>query len=250
VCDGRLSCAHAGDTGVDLPCPCHGNWLPTWGNGAHWLWTGKTFRLSRRVIHRHYPQGSRPRLWKTVAALAPRMWKKKRPWSHLTLPGASSCQRPPRGGAWGVGLYPRDNRAGYPSRVCSILGAASTWGSIPGASPGIDRIAEAIDQLETDLRAESTALEMSARVAAIWLMVTALDPELSRLISRYTAPGNPADGTDSLRAGPAGISERPTPLAGTVPLPGRRHCPRRDATGSVTVSLPAIITERSTVTGR
>jgi hypothetical protein len=30
-------------------------------------------------------------------------------------------------------------------------------------------------------------------------MVTALDPELSRLVSRYTAPGNPADGAGSLQ---------------------------------------------------
>jgi hypothetical protein len=63
----------------------------------------------------------------------------------------------------------------------------------------VDRVAEAIDQLETDLRAQSGAPEMSARVADIWLMVTALDPELSRLVNRYTAPGNPADGATSLR---------------------------------------------------
>jgi hypothetical protein len=76
--------------------------------------------------------------------------------------------------------------------VCSILGAASAGGTTSGASCGVDRIAEAIDLLETDLRAESSAPGMSARVADIWLMVAAVDPELSRLISRYTTPGNPS----------------------------------------------------------
>ena len=69
--------------------------------------------------------------------------------------------------------------AGYGSGVCSITGEA------------IDRIAEAIDQLETELRADSRALDMSARVAGIWLMVTALDPRLEPIVSRYTTPANP-----------------------------------------------------------
>jgi len=34
----------------------------------------------------------------------------------------------------------------------------------------------------------------TARVADIWLMVTALDPELARLVLRYTAPADQADG--------------------------------------------------------
>ena len=132
--------------------------------------------------------------------------------SHVERRKARSRRtRPGCSGSWGLVCTPQENRAGYPSRVCSILGAASTWGPTPGASQGIDRIAEAIDQLETDLRAESSALEMSARVADIWLMVTVLDPELSRLINRYTAPGNPADGTGSLRIGPAEASARRCP---------------------------------------
>ena len=85
--------------------------------------------------------------------------------------------------------------------MCSILGAESTWGTASGAGEGVDRIAEAIDQLESELRAETGTPEMSARVADIWLMVTALDPELARLVTRYTAPGNPADGIGSLRIG-------------------------------------------------
>jgi hypothetical protein len=63
--------------------------------------------------------------------------------------------------------------------VCSITGEA------------IDRIADAIDQLEAELRADSRAPEVHARVAGIWLMVIALDPELEPIVSRYTTPANP-----------------------------------------------------------
>jgi hypothetical protein len=97
-------------------------------------------------------------------------------------------------------LRPREGRAGYPSRVCSIRGEEPAWGTVPGAGEGVDRIAEAIDQLESDLRAQTGTPEVSARVAAIWLMVTALDPELARLVTRYTAPGSPTDGIGSLPA--------------------------------------------------
>jgi len=65
--------------------------------------------------------------------------------------------------------------AGYPSPVCSILGDA------------IDQIATAIDELVRDVREGSGSAEHTARVADIWLMVTALDPELGRRMLRYTA---------------------------------------------------------------
>jgi hypothetical protein len=178
-------------------------------------------KLSTGAVHKRpgHACGKRLRPWIDACG------KRKKPWSRPALPGASSGQPAPRpvapcapgrtvkaGSGRGWVCTPQEERAGYPSRVCSILGAASTWGTTPGASQGIDRIAEAIDQLETDLRAESTALEMSARVAGIWLMVTALDPELSRFISRYTAPASPADGTGSLRPGLAGQRRsRPEP---------------------------------------
>ena len=64
----------------------------------------------------------------------------------------------------------------------------------------IDQIAAAIDQLARDVRADSTTQrteDYTARVADIWLMVTALDPDLGRLIERYTAPTSQADGTDA-----------------------------------------------------
>jgi hypothetical protein len=69
--------------------------------------------------------------------------------------------------------------------VCSITGAA------------IDRIAEAIDQLASDARGENGEPrhgELAARVAELWLMVSALDPELARRKEHYTTP---ADGAPS-----------------------------------------------------
>jgi hypothetical protein len=58
--------------------------------------------------------------------------------------------------------------------VCSIDEAA------------LRRVAEAIDQLEANLRSpESSGLE--AQVAAIWAMVRDIDPELARLASGYTS---------------------------------------------------------------
>ena len=66
----------------------------------------------------------------------------------------------------------------YPSRVCSITGDA------------IDRIAEAIDQLASDAQGETSGQELAARVAGIWQMVSALDPELARRTEQYTAPGS------------------------------------------------------------
>ena len=75
--------------------------------------------------------------------------------------------------------------AGYPSPVCSSTGDE------------IDRIAAAIDQLASDVRdAKSGARqkELNARVAALWQMVSDLDPELARRAERYTGP---ADGGPS-----------------------------------------------------
>jgi hypothetical protein len=61
----------------------------------------------------------------------------------------------------------------------------------------IGRIATAIDQLESDVRAahgEAGAAELASRIAVLWQMVGALDPELARRTRRYTAP---ADGAPS-----------------------------------------------------
>jgi hypothetical protein len=77
-------------------------------------------------------------------------------------------------------------RLGYPSRVCSIMGDS------------IDRIAEAIDQLASDAHGDSSGPELAARVADLWMRLSALDPELARRKQRYGAGGMetqpPADG--------------------------------------------------------
>jgi hypothetical protein len=61
----------------------------------------------------------------------------------------------------------------------------------------IDRIADAIDQLASDAQGETGEPEsgaLAARVAELWLMVSALDPELARRKQGYTTP---ADGAPS-----------------------------------------------------
>jgi len=63
----------------------------------------------------------------------------------------------------------------YDSTVCSIEGGA------------LQRVAEAIDQLEAD-RGNTDAADLEARVAAVWSMVSEIDPELARLASRYERP--------------------------------------------------------------
>ena len=45
-------------------------------------------------------------------------------------------------------------------------------------------MAEAIDQLEADRR-NGDAADLEARIAAVWSMVSEIDPELARLASRY-----------------------------------------------------------------
>jgi len=50
-------------------------------------------------------------------------------------------------------------------------------------------VAEAIDRLEADRRsADSSGLE--ARIAEIWAMVREMDPQMSRLASRYADPSS------------------------------------------------------------
>jgi hypothetical protein len=68
-------------------------------------------------------------------------------------------------------------RAGYHSPVCSNTGDA------------IDRIAAAIDQLASEARdagAGAAEGELTMRIAAIWQMISDIDPELARRAQRYT----------------------------------------------------------------
>jgi len=54
----------------------------------------------------------------------------------------------------------------------------------------ITEVIRAIDQLAEDAGQGLEAAEMSARVAAVWGMLSALDPELARLRVAYEAPGS------------------------------------------------------------
>jgi hypothetical protein len=55
------------------------------------------------------------------------------------------------------------------------------------------RVAEAIDQLDASRKsADSSGLE--AQVAAVWAMVSEIDPELARLASRYAGPATSRPG--------------------------------------------------------
>ncbi|HYZ54259.1 MAG TPA: hypothetical protein VE733_12285 [Streptosporangiaceae bacterium] len=57
--------------------------------------------------------------------------------------------------------------------MCSITDAA------------IAEIISAIDQLAADTQAGVTAPDIPARIAGIWAMLAALDPELARLSAGY-----------------------------------------------------------------
>jgi len=51
------------------------------------------------------------------------------------------------------------------------------------------RVAEAIDRLEADRRSVSSS-NLEARIAEIWAMVREMDPQMSRLASRYADPSS------------------------------------------------------------
>jgi hypothetical protein len=69
-------------------------------------------------------------------------------------------------------------RVRYYPHVCSIMGDA------------IERIAAAIDQVASDVRGAADEPELTARVAEIWLMMGALDPELARRQQGYATPAD------------------------------------------------------------
>jgi hypothetical protein len=52
----------------------------------------------------------------------------------------------------------------------------------------IAEVISAIDQLAADAGAGLVAADMRARIAGIWAMLAALDPELARLSAAYERP--------------------------------------------------------------
>jgi hypothetical protein len=53
---------------------------------------------------------------------------------------------------------------------------------------GIAEVIGAIDELAADAGAGLVAADMRARIAGIWAMLAALDPELARLSAAYEQP--------------------------------------------------------------
>ena len=51
------------------------------------------------------------------------------------------------------------------------------------------RVAEAIDRLEADRRSTDSS-DLEVRIAEIWAMVREIDPQMSRLASRYADPSS------------------------------------------------------------
>lgn len=49
---------------------------------------------------------------------------------------------------------------------------------------------EAIEQLEADRRTVASSADLEARIAAVWSMVSDIDPELARLASGYHRTGD------------------------------------------------------------
>ena len=48
-------------------------------------------------------------------------------------------------------------------------------------------MAEAIDQLDADRRTADPGA-LAARIAALWVMIGEMDPELARLVTKYANP--------------------------------------------------------------
>jgi hypothetical protein len=71
--------------------------------------------------------------------------------------------------------------------MCSIDGGA------------LRRVAEAIDRLEAD-RGNTDAADLQTRIAAVWSMVSEINPELARLASGYGKPIDEAAPDDAARA--------------------------------------------------
>jgi hypothetical protein len=93
----------------------------------------------------------------------------------------------------------------------------------------ISEVISAIDQLAEDAEAGLATHELSSRVAAIWAMLAALDPEMARLRAAYEHPGRELAGRSvpSRRPGPAPRAGAHPAVAWrrrTWPTAGRKAC--------------------------
>jgi hypothetical protein len=106
-------------------------------------------------------------------------------WPGLYRTGASGC--PQARGNRGAG----GQRYGWPTARNSPSPAPGAGYHSPVRSntrDEIGRIASAIDQLESDARNTADQAELTTRIAMLWQMVSALDPELARRAQLYTEP--------------------------------------------------------------
>jgi len=72
--------------------------------------------------------------------------------------------------------------------VYSSTGAVARHEAAAGTDATLAAIAVAIDQLAAEVRGDSGRPEHTKRIAEIWHVVAALDPELARSIERYSTP--------------------------------------------------------------
>jgi hypothetical protein len=72
---------------------------------------------------------------------------------------------------------------------CRVVGRHRYYPMVCSSEDGaIAEVISAIDQLAADSGAGLTAAAMRSRVAGIWAMLAALDPELARLSAAYGQP--------------------------------------------------------------
>lgn len=69
--------------------------------------------------------------------------------------------------------------AAYRSSMCSIPGDAATG---EASADALDRLGAAIDELAAQAVGDA---DITERLAALWAMLAALDPELARRLARY-----------------------------------------------------------------
>ena len=167
---------------VDPPLGRPSDPMLTWADDVHRMCRRKTWRDFSEDYPQKYPQAAPACLWKTGAAS-----RRAEVFAHIPdgFVGSVPSRAGPPAGSPSDRLRPA-SPLGYPSPVCSITGDA------------IGRIADAIDQLASDALGESGQTDqgaLAARIADVWAMISALDPELARRRREYTAPADDAPST-------------------------------------------------------
>jgi hypothetical protein len=156
-------------------------------DAIHWLCMRKSRSHFDLGFPQRNPQGAMTCLWKTSAG---RPSAEVFPRSRTCTACCSRAGRTHKAAGKKDRLKPRERaapeiQAGYHSPVCS------------STEDAINRVAAAIDQLASDSRDAKGGVsegELTTRIAALWQMVSDLDPELARRTRKYTglADGDPS----------------------------------------------------------